>query len=222
MPSSATAQAIAQQLALRDSVRREPLAVSRVRLVAGADISYRRWDQDLQVAVTVVSLPDLVLVDRVALTTRSPFPYVPGLLSFRELPPLLEAWARLGVQPDALICDGHGLAHPRRFGLACHAGLTLDLPCVGCAKSVLVGQAAAPDNARGATSDLCVDGECVGVALRTRAGARPVYVSVGHRVTLPDAVALVLACAPRYRLPEPTRLAHAMANSLRRAQSVDD
>ncbi|MBI5834707.1 MAG: endonuclease V [Armatimonadetes bacterium] len=206
-----TAQAVDQQLALRAAVRTEPLDIAKVRLVAGADISYRRWDEDLRVAITVVSLPDLALAEVVTLTTRSPFPYVPGLLSFRELPPLLAAWQQLRVRPDALLCDGHGRAHPRRFGLACHAGLTLDLPSVGCAKSVLVGRAEPPGDWRGATSELRLDGEVIGRALRTRAGVKPVYVSVGHRVTLDDAVALVLACQRKYRLPEPTRLAHQQA-----------
>ena len=206
-----TTEAIDLQLSLRARVRVEPLDVPRVRLVAGADISFRRWDEELRVAITVVSLPELELVDLVTLVTRSPFPYVPGLLSFRELPPLLEAWERLTLRPDALLCDGHGLAHPRRFGLACHAGVTLDLPAVGCAKSLLVGQAEEPAQVRGAQGELRHQDELVGLALRTRPGVKPVYVSIGHRVTLPDAAALVLACGQRYRLPEPTRLAHQRA-----------
>jgi deoxyribonuclease V len=214
------AEAVAQQQVLRRQVRCEPLEVAALRLVAGADISYRRWRQELQVGIVVLSLPDLAVVERVGLPTLSPFPYVPGLLSFRELPPLLEAWERLTVRPEVLICDGHGLAHPRRCGLACHAGLALDLPSVGCAKSILVGTAGEPGAARGSAAALRDGDETIGLALRTREGVKPVYVSVGHRCRLPDAAALVLACGAGRRLPEPTRLAHEYVNQLRRAAAV--
>lgn len=143
------------------------------------------------------------------------FPYVPGLLSFRELPLVLEAWSRLETSPDVVIFDGHGLAHPRRFGLACHGGLLLDLPAVGCAKSLLVGDHGPLGTERGATAAIRHEGDVVGMAVRTRTDVRPVYVSVGHRMDLDTAVALVLSVA-RYRVPEPVRAADRLVGRLRR------
>jgi deoxyribonuclease V len=144
------------------------------------------------------------------------FPYVPGYLSFREVPPLLAAFEGLERPPDLVLVDGHGRAHPRRFGIACHLGVLLDLPTVGCAKSRLVGAHREPGPRRGATTRLVDGDEVIGVVLRTRPGAKPVYVSVGHRVSLSRARSLVLRLAPRYRLPEPIRAAHAEVNRLRR------
>jgi deoxyribonuclease V len=135
------------------------------------------------------------------------FPYVPGLLSFREAPALLAALRRLHREPDVLLCDGQGRAHPRRFGIACHLGVLCDLPAIGCAKSLLVGTHASLSLDRGASQPLVHHNEIVGTVLRTQEGIRPVYVSIGHRMDLPKAVDLVLAAAIRYRLPEPTRLA---------------
>ncbi|MDI7269575.1 MAG: endonuclease V, partial [Myxococcota bacterium] len=139
-----------------------------------------------------------------------PFPYVPGLLSFREAPPLLEALARLPLIPDCLVVDAHGLAHPRRFGLACHLGVWCDIPTIGIAKSLLVGRHGPLGRARGSIAPLVDRGETVGAAVRTRAGVRPVYVSVGHRFDLSSACALALALAPRFRIVEPIRAAHAL------------
>jgi deoxyribonuclease V len=140
---------------------------------------------------------------------------VPGLLSFREVPPLLEAWEPLNTRPDALICDGQGLAHPRRFGIACHLGLLLDLPTVGCAKSILTGQHGPVGDTPGDWAPLTNRGEIIGAALRTRAGVSPVYVSVGHRCDLESAIALVRRCAGPTRVPETTRHAHRFVNALR-------
>jgi deoxyribonuclease V len=135
------------------------------------------------------------------------FPYIPGLLSFRETPALLAALGCLHQQPDLIMCDGQGLAHPRRFGLACHVGVICDIPAVGCAKSVLVGTYDMPGCSRGATTPLVYRQQHIGQVVRTRTGVKPVFVSVGHRMDLPTAVELVLSCARKYRLPEPTRLA---------------
>lgn len=205
------------QEALRSSVRAEPLGP--VRLVAGADVSYNRYSPRLYVGLVVLTFPSLELVEQVGLSATAAFPYVPGLLSFRELPPLLEAWQRLTVVPDLLVCDGHGYAHPRRCGLACHAGVTLDVPTVGCAKSLLIGVADPLGEARGSVAAVRDGDEVVGLALRTRERARPLYLSIGHRCALADLAALGLALAPRYRLPETTRAAHAYVNALRRADS---
>lgn len=201
---------------LRRSVRLEPLDAEAVKLVAGADVSYGRHDARLHAAVVVVRLADMAVLDRSVVASRVRFPYVPGLLSFREAPALLEAWKELSARPEALIADGQGLAHPRRFGLACHLGVLLDLPTVGCAKSLLVGEHAPVTPAAGAFSPLVHQGEVVGAAVRTRAGAAPVYVSPGHRVDVDSAVRLVLRCCAGFRMPEPARRAHLVASEARR------
>jgi deoxyribonuclease V len=193
---------------------------ARVRLVAGADVSYDRGSPVLYAALVVLDAETLERVEVAATTGRARFPYVPGYLSFRELPPLLEAFAKLRVRPDLVICDAHGRAHPRRFGLACHLGVALDLPAIGVAKSRLVGEHREPGPRRGAHAVLRDGGEVIGEVLRTQPGVRPVYVSVGHRVSLPTARRLALRFAPRFRLPEPTRAAHAEVNRLRRAGTL--
>jgi deoxyribonuclease V len=187
----------------------------RVRFVAGADVSFERSAPALFAAVVVLDARTLEVVEARSATQAARFPYVPGYLSFRELPPLLAAFARLERAPDLVICDGHGRAHPRRFGLACHLGVALDLPTIGCAKSVLVGEYAAPAPGRGAVSALRDGGETLGSALRTRAGVAPVFVSVGHRVSLASARRWVLRLSPAHRQSEPIRAAHAESNRAR-------
>ncbi len=209
------AEAVAIQHRLRGAVRAVPLPP--VRLVAGTDLSADRQRGEVHAGVVVVDLLTGETVDSAVVTATTEFPYVPGLLSFRELPALDIAWRRLRVKPDAVLCDGQGLAHPRRFGLACHAGVRWQVPAVGCAKSRLVGEADPPGAARGAWAPLRDDGETIGAVVRTRAGVKPVYVSIGHLCTLADAIDLVLRCVGRYRLPEPTRRAHALVNDHRRA-----
>jgi deoxyribonuclease V len=158
---------------------------------------------------------DLRPVDLAVARTPVTFPYIPGLLSFRELPVLLRALEQLHVVPDVFIVDGHGRAHPRRMGIACHLGVLLDLPAIGCAKSILCGTASLPANRAGAWSPLVDGTEQVGAALRTRDGTTPVYVSIGHRVSLDSAIEVVLKCCRRYRLPETTRYAHRAADGQR-------
>jgi deoxyribonuclease V len=209
-------QAVALQLELRSQIRIAPLA-RPVRLVAGADVAYSRPSHRMYAAVVVVELPSLKVVETARAVRRARFPYIPGLFTFRELPPLLAAFARLTHVPDVLLFDGHGLAHPRRFGLACHAGLLLDRPAVGCAKSILVGTPEPVGASRGSRARLLHDGEEVGAVVRTRDGVAPVYVSIGHRVDLDSAVGLLLATTGRFRIPEPLRLAHqATAQLMRR------
>jgi deoxyribonuclease V len=176
----------------------------RPDLVAGVDVSEKG---DCARAAVVVLDRSLRVVEEAAAERAVPFPYVPGLLSFREIPPLLAAWRRLRSKPGLVVVDGQGLAHPRRFGLACHLGVLLGVPTLGCAKSLLVGAHAEPARARGAWSPLVDRGETVGAALRTQDGRNVVYVSVGHRISLDAAVRAVLELAPRFRLPEPQRLA---------------
>src|SRR5262249_15249737 len=190
---------------LRGEVRVEPLDLERIQTVAGADISFDRGTDVAYAGFVVLRLPALDQVERAGVRTEATFPYVPGLLFFRETPALLEAWEQLRERPDALICDGQGLAHPRRFGIACHLGLLLDLPTVGCAKSILTGRHGPVGEAPGDWAPLVDRGETVGAALRTRPGVSPVYVSVGHRCDLPSAIALVRRCAGPTRVPETTR-----------------
>ncbi len=201
------AQAVGIQEALRGRLVAAPLP-ERPRLIAGADVAYSRRTHRVYAAVVMVELPSLETVESVGVTRAAAFPYIPGLLSFREVPPLLDAFEQLSRAPDVLVFDGQGLAHPRRFGLACHAGLLLDAPSVGCAKTRLVGEHGAVPDRRGASVPLRVEGETVGAVARTREGVNPVFVSPGHRADTASAVELVLALAARYRLPEPQRRAH--------------
>jgi len=195
---------------LRDKVILQPLELGEIKTIAGVDAAYRGGQ--VRAAVAVLSFKTQELREQAAVQMPVSYPYVPGLLSFREAPAILEALARLNTLPDVLIVDGHGRAHPRRFGLACHLGVLLELPTIGCAKAVFVGQAAPVGEEPGSTSELCLNGELLGLALRTRRHAKPVYISVGHRVDLPSAIQLVLARGRGYRLPEPLRLAHRLAS----------
>ncbi len=179
--------------------------------IGGADVHYRFGKA--VAAMAVLGFPDMQQVTEVSVEVPMPWPYVPGLLSLRELPPLLAAWAALPTRPDVLLCDAHGRAHPRRFGLASHFGLMVPIPVIGCAKRKLIGEYVEPGRNRGDFSWLLDSDERVGAAVRTQTGIRPVYVSVGNRITLPEAVYLVVKSATRYRLPEPLRRAHALASS---------
>nr|WP_179725433.1 endonuclease V [Saccharopolyspora hordei] len=197
------ADAVAVQERLRAEVRvEEP---PQVRTAAGLDVAYRDGD-DLVAVVTVLDVATLSVVDSAVVRGKAGFPYVPGLFAFREAPPLLDALDRLSVRPDALVCDGQGLAHPRRFGLACHLGVLTDLPSIGVGKTAM-GRYEPPGEERGDWSPLSLDGDVVGRALRTQRGVKPVFVSIGHRFTLDAACDLVLRLAPQYRLPETTRTA---------------
>jgi deoxyribonuclease V len=209
-------EAVALQERLRRRLRLVPPRRA-VRLVAGADVAYSRPTHRMYAAVVVVALPSLEVVERKTAVSRARFPYIPGLFTFREVPPLLKAFARLRSEPEALLFDGHGLAHPRRFGLACHAGLLLGRSSVGCAKSRLVGEHGKVGPERGEHAALVLEGETVGAVLRTRRGVRPVFVSPGHLADLAWAVRLVLATTRGFRLPEPLRLAHKATTELRRS-----
>ncbi len=179
-----------------------------VRLVAGVDAGYDKDGRMMRAAVAVLRFPELHLVEQS--TTRRPvqLPYIPGLLSFREAPAVLEAIGRLRGLPDLILCDGQGLAHPRRFGLACHIGLLSSIPTIGVAKTWLVGAYAPVGPERGAWQPMVDDREVIGAALRTRTGVKPMFVSTGHRVSLQTAIDFVLSCSPVFRVPEPIRQAH--------------
>jgi deoxyribonuclease V len=181
-----------------------------VNTVAGVDVGFPARDI-ARAAVVVLGFPELKPLDCAIAEVPVEFPYIPGLLAFREVPAVLAAVEKLRVTPDLFIFDAQGLAHPRRLGLASHAGLLLDWPSVGCAKSRLTGASVEPGPERGSKSPLIDGRECIGAVVRTRTGVRPVYVSIGHMVDLDTAVRYVLDCAPRYRLPETTRYAHRLA-----------
>lgn len=179
----------------------------KVRRVAGVDVAYDKNDDRLIAAVVVLDAETLEVVETAAAEGKPSFPYIPGLFSFRELPPVLEAFKRLKTPPDLIVCDGQGIAHPRRFGLASHLGLLLDIPTIGCGKTRLIGEHEEPDGERGSASPLVDGDETIGYCLRTQNGVKPVYVSAGHRLSQADACEWILKLTPRYRLPETTRQA---------------
>ncbi|MBK9327558.1 MAG: deoxyribonuclease V [Hydrogenophilales bacterium] len=185
---------------------------ARIATVAGVDVGYEDAQRTTRAAVAVLSFPDLAPLEQVIARRPTTFPYVPGLLSFRELPAVLDALSQLSAMPDIILCDGQGRAHPRRFGIACHLGVLLDLPTIGVAKTRLVGRHLEPGPERGDWTPLLDHGEEIGAVLRTRPGVKPLYISGGHRVCLRTAIELTLACLTRYRLPETTRAAHRLAS----------
>lgn len=210
-------EAVRIQKRLRDRVSHEnAFEWDEVRTVAGVDVSVR--DEQCRAAVVVLRYPDLKPVDRSVVRLPVTFPYIPGLLSFREGPAVLAAWTALETTPDLIVFDGQGIAHPRRFGIASHMGVILDVPSIGCAKSRLCGQHEDPAPEAGSTADLIHRGDLVGRVVRTRTHVRPVFVSVGHRVDLDTAVRWVLACCRGYRLPETTRWAHRLAGEWEKAR----
>jgi len=201
------------QLRLAGMVINESQAMSP-RLVAGIDISSPGSRGVARGAVVVISYPEFKLVETSVVEGEIRFPYIPGLLSFRESPLILAACEKLFNVPDLVLVDGQGVAHPRRFGLASHVGLFLDLPTIGCAKSILCGEHRPVGEAAGCYAELCDNGEVIGAALRTKSGVKPIYVSVGHKIDLTSALQWVLKCCRGHRLPEPTRLAHLAAGGM--------
>ncbi|HEY7486520.1 MAG TPA: endonuclease V [Streptosporangiaceae bacterium] len=189
----------------------------QVGLAAGLDVAYAADSDRLAAAVVVIETANFQVVAESVCVGTAAFEYLPGLFAFRELPALVTALERLETVPDLLVCDGHGIAHPRRFGLACHIGVLTDLPAVGVAKTSLLGSYEQPDGERGAWCEIRADDEVVGRVLRTRTGVRPVFVSAGHRIDLDSACRHVLDLCPRYRLPETTRAADRLCRAALRA-----
>ncbi|MBN1615422.1 MAG: deoxyribonuclease V [Deltaproteobacteria bacterium] len=214
-------EAVAIQKRLQDMLvlRDEPASSERMHTVAGADISFARESGMQFAAVILFSYPNLDILEEVSVADRADFPYIPGFLSFREGPALLKVFSRLRQVPDFVIFDGQGIAHPRGIGLASHLGLCLDLPSIGCAKTILVGSHGKIGDERGCRADLLWKDRVVGAALRTRTAVKPVFVSQGHRISLERAVDLVLSCCKGYRLPEPVRRAHLTVNEMRKAHT---
>ncbi len=204
------AEAVALQRRLRSEIVADrPIDLAAVRLVAGVDVSVK--NERSRAAVVVVTFPGFLLVETAVAERPTPFPYIPGLLSFREGPVLEEAFGRLRAEPDVFLFDGMGTAHPRRIGIASHMGLWLQRPTIGVGKTRLVGVNAPLPEEKGAHVPLIDRGETIGAVVRTRTAKHPLFISPGHLADIPSAVELVLACSPKYRLPEPIRLAHRTA-----------
>ena len=199
---------------------RTDVPLTACTLLAGADASYNKFSPTIFAGVVVLRLSDLAVVERRGASVDVTFPYVPGLLSFREAPALLAAFAKVESKVDAVMCDGQGRAHQRRIGIASHLGLWLDVPCFGCGKSRLVGRYAEPGRAAGSRSPLTDRGEVVGEVVRTKNNVNPVFVSPGHKIDLASSVRLTLESTAGYRIPEPTRQAHLYVNELRRGEAA--
>jgi len=201
---------------LREEVVFQKISLPSIKWIAGADVSFDKSVKDVGfAAVCVCSFPGMQLQEKVTISASVSFPYIPGLLSFRESPVLLEAFRRLHQWPDVILMDAQGVAHPRRFGAASHIGVLLDCPTIGCAKSCLIGKYAPPGYRKGEWTPLVHESEVIGRVLRTRNGVDPVFVSVGHLADLDSATQVVLACTQRYRIPEPLRMAHTLSNAFR-------
>jgi len=199
-------EALKLQTTLSDKVIIED-SFSNIRLVAGVDVAYEKFSDRLVAAVVILDSNTLEIIESVTSKDSVHFPYIPGLFSFRELPSLVKAFSKLKNQPDLIVCDGQGIAHPRRFGLACHLGVIFDVPTIGCGKSRLLGVHQEPGPKRGDSSPLIDNDECIGCALRTQIDIKPIYISTGHRISLTSACNWVLKLSPKYRLPETTRQA---------------
>ncbi len=208
--------AIALQRALAGGVVQRPIA-DMPRLIGGLDCAFSRDERTIFAAAVTWDAVEQRVVEQRVVRRALRFPYVPGLLSFRETPAILGAFSRLRTRPEVVLCDGQGLAHPRRLGLACHVGLWLELPTIGCAKSRLCGEYDEPGAARGDWRPLRLQGDVVGGVLRTRERVKPMFISPGHGCDVESAIRIVLAAITRYRMPEPTRLADQVVNAARRA-----
>lgn len=206
-------EAIAIQEQLRSEVITSDAFTEPIQYVAGVDMGFEADGTISRAAVAVLSFPDLQLQETAIARRPTSFPYVPGFLSFREIPAVLDALEKLNTIPDLILCDGQGIAHPRRFGIACHLGLLIDMPTIGVAKSLLVGKHEEIAEQKGSWKPLRHRGETIGAVLRTRTGTKPLYISSGHRVSLPTAIEYVLCCTPKYRLPETTRIADKLASN---------
>jgi deoxyribonuclease V len=207
-------EAIAIQNELRKRVDFSPLRRA-IGAIAGADVSFDKRSDTIYAAVAVLEFPSLDPLELATVRGEAAFPYIPGLLSFREAPIVVEAFEKLARKPDILICDGQGVAHPRGFGLASHLGILLGIPTIGCAKSRLCGEHGEVGQNVGDYTPLKLKGRTIGAVLRTRRGAKPLFVSVGHMINLRGAIKVTLGCGGGYRIPEPTRAAHHLVNAAR-------
>ena len=207
------------QAELGQLVRVQPLK-KLPEMIAGVDAAFIEEEELIWAAAVVMELPQLRVIETSVVSGRINFPYIPGLLAFREGPVILDALEKLSLQPDLILFDGHGIAHPQRAGIATHFGILLNKPTIGCAKTPLIGTYDKPDEEKGSHSSLTFNGEQIGLVVRSRTGIKPVYVSPGHLVDFNDSLQIVLQTCNRYRLPEPIRLAHQAANKARRLHGV--
>ncbi|RCJ18401.1 endonuclease V [Nostoc minutum NIES-26] len=210
---STVEEAITIQEQLRSQVITEDKFKEPVQYVAGVDMGFEADGTISRAAVAVLSFPDLQVIETTLAHRPTTFPYIPGFLSFREIPAVLDALEKITRIPDIILCDGQGIAHPRRLGIACHLGILVDIPTIGVAKSLLIGKHEELPETRGSRQPLIHRGETIGAVLRTRTGVKPVYVSSGYKVSLPTAIDYVLRCTPKYRLPETTRVADKLASA---------
>lgn len=207
------AEARAIQLELKEKVIQEDRLTKKINTVAGVDVGFEDNGKTTRAAVAVLEFPSLELCEYTIARRKTSFPYVPGYLSFRETPAVLGALEKLSQLPDVILCDGQGIAHPRRFGIACHIGVLTDIPTIGVAKTRLIGAHTAVPEEKGGHVSLIDNEETIGAVLRTRTGVKPVYVSIGHKISLRSAIQLVLQCVTKYRLPETTRWADRIASN---------
>ncbi|WP_427162428.1 deoxyribonuclease V [Aliinostoc sp. HNIBRCY26] len=205
--------AITIQEELRNQVITQDQIPATIKYVAGVDMGFEAEGTISRAAVAVLSFPELQVVETQLAYRPTSFPYIPGFLSFREIPAILDALEKIHTTPDIILCDGQGIAHPRRLGIASHLGVIINTPTIGVAKSLLIGKHEELPEAKGSYQPLIHKGETIGAVLRTRAGVKPVYVSSGHKISLPTAIDYVLRCTPKYRLPETTRIADKLASN---------
>lgn len=207
-------QAIAYQHELRKSIEIKSLQKD-IHLIGGADISFNKNEDTVYAGIIILSYPDMKVVNEVTVIAETTFPYISGLLAFREIPALLDAWNPLALKPDVMVLDGQGIAHERRLGIATHFGLLTGVPSIGCAKSRLAGNYTEPANLMFAESELVSRGETVGLVLRTKINCKPVFISPGHHITIAQSAKIIKSCTKKHRIPEPTRLAHLLVNAAR-------
>lgn len=207
-------EAITLQKQMRENICIQPL-LKNISLIGGADVSFNKFEETIYAGIIVLSYPEMIPVAKSTVISTTKFPYIPGLLAFREVPALVKAWEQLSVKPDILIVDGHGIAHNRRLGIATHFGLMMNVPTIGCAKSKLTGIYSEPGYNQFSESPLVDRKEQIGTVLRTKLRCKPVFISPGHKVSMRQSVDIIKNCVRGYRLPEPTRLAHNLVNEVR-------
>ncbi|MXV52321.1 deoxyribonuclease V [Pedobacter sp. HMF7647] len=213
-------QAIDFQQELRKKICIQHLS-TEIRLVGAADVSFNKYSDDIFAVVVILSYPDMKILEKVSIKTATKFPYISGLLAFREVPAVYDAWMQLQLKPDVMILDGQGIAHERRTGIAVHFGLLANVPTIGCAKSRLSGRYEEPGNKQFDESPMLDKNEIIGTALRTKPNCKPVFVSPGHKIDLKQSIELIKTCVRKHRIPEPTRLAHLLVNEFRKGFEKD-
>jgi deoxyribonuclease V len=210
-------EAIAYQHQLRSKIQIKPLE-KPIQIIGGADISFNKYSEVVYAGIVLFKYPELIVIGHATAISRTKFPYISGLLAFREVPALLKAWDKLPVKPDVMVLDGQGIAHERRTGIATHFGLITGVPSIGSAKSRLYGKYAEPGNRAFDQSPMYDKGELIGIALRSKANCNPIYISPGHHISMEQSIEVIKNCIRGYRIPEPTRQAHLLVNKIR----VDD